>query len=58
MTSIRDTQVSVILVGVVIICFRLVPDKKLDKALLSGLSFKTLQLRSSKTKMGLFMVTA
>ena len=58
MTSIRDTQVSVILVGVVIICFRLVPDKKLDKVLLSGLSFKTLQLRSSKTKMGLFMVTA
>ena len=58
MTSIRDTQVSVILVGVVIIYFRLVPDKKLDKVLLSGLSFKTLQLRSSKTKMGLFMVTA
>ena len=47
---------SVILVGVVIICFRLVSDKKLDKALLSGrLSFKTLPLRSPKTAMGLFM---
>ena len=39
-TSIRDSQVSVILVGVVIICFRLVSDKKLDKALLSGLSLR------------------
>ena len=58
MTSIRDSQVSVILVGVVIICFRLVSDKTLDKALLSGLSFKTLQLRSPKTAMGLFMVSA
>ena len=57
-TSIRDSQVSVILVGVVIICFRLVSDKKLDKALLSGLSFKTLQSRSPKNAMGLFMVSA
>ena len=46
---------SVILVGVVVTCFRLVSDKKLDKALLSGLSFKTLPLRSPKTAMGLFM---
>ena len=57
-TSTRDSQVSVILVGVIIICFRLVSDKKLDKALLSGLSFKTLQLRSPKTVMGLFVVSA
>ena len=55
MTSIRDSQVSVILLGVVIVCFRL--DKKFDKALLSGVSFKTLQLRTSKTAMGLFMVS-
>ena len=55
MTSIRDSQVSVILLGVVIVCFRL--DKKFDKALLSVVSFKTLQLRTSKTAMGLFMVS-
>ena len=58
LTSIRDSQVSVILVGVVIFYPRLVSDKKLDKALLSGLSFKTLQLRSPKTAMGLCMVSA
>ena len=58
MTSIRDSQVSVILVGVVIISFRLVSDKKIDKALLSRLCFKTLQLRSPKTAMGLVMVSA
>ena len=55
MTSIRDWQVSVILLVVVIVCFRL--DKKFDKVLLSGVSFKTLQLRTSKTAMALFMVS-
>ena len=35
MTSIRNSQVSVFLVGVVIICFRLVSVQKLDKAFLA-----------------------
>ena len=54
-----EILVTTLLVVVVIICLRLVSDNlKLDKALLSGLPFKTLQLRSPKTAMGLFMVSA
>ena len=57
-TSIRELQVSVILVGDVISCFRFKSDIKLTNALFSGQFCNKLQLRSPKTIIGLLNVSA
>ena len=57
MTSIRELQVSVILVGDVISCFKFNSDMKLPNALFSGEFCNRLQLRSPKTIIGLLNVS-
>ena len=56
-TSISELELSVILVGVVITCFKFASDIKLANALFSGLSVKTLQLRSPMVTIGLLRVS-
>jgi hypothetical protein len=52
-TSINDSLVSVILVGVMINWFKFVSNMKFPSAVFSGQSFITLQFRSPNIKMGL-----
>ena len=56
-TSMRELELSVILVGVVITCFEFTSDMKVLNALFSGLSVKTLQLRSPQITKGWLRVS-
>ena len=56
-TSMSELELSVILVGVVITCFKFKSDMKLVNALFSGLSVKTLPLKSPKITIGLLRVS-
>ena len=56
-TSISELELSVILVGVVITCFKFKSNIKLVNALFSGLSVKTLELRSPMITIGLLRVS-